>query len=122
MVTDYSSTMFDFAVTGKPMLFYTYDMERYRDELRGFYFDLAEAAPGPLFTASAEVIGAVAELGRRPWVPTDRYNRFRETFCSLEDGRATSRVLDLIFPAAPPAGSPDSPVHPTERGDEHAHS
>ena len=34
MVTDYSSTMFDFAVTGKPLLFFTYDFDRYRDELR----------------------------------------------------------------------------------------
>src|SRR3712207_4483149 len=40
MITDYSSTMFDFAITGKPMLFYTYDLEHYRDTLRGFYFDL----------------------------------------------------------------------------------
>src|SRR6185312_833190 len=26
LVTDYSSAMFDFAVTGKPMVFYTYDL------------------------------------------------------------------------------------------------
>ena len=40
MVTDYSSTMFDFALTGKPMLLYVYDLEDFRDRLRGFYFDL----------------------------------------------------------------------------------
>ena len=28
LVTDYSSAMFDFAVTGKPMLFFAYDLER----------------------------------------------------------------------------------------------
>ena len=32
LVTDYSSAMFDFAVTGKPMVFYTYDLEHYRDD------------------------------------------------------------------------------------------
>ena len=31
LVTDYSSTMFDFAVTGKPMIFYAYDLAAYRD-------------------------------------------------------------------------------------------
>ena len=46
MVTDYSSTMFDFAITGKPLLFFTYDLDDYRDDLRGFYFDFAESRPG----------------------------------------------------------------------------
>ncbi|WP_289010019.1 bifunctional glycosyltransferase family 2 protein/CDP-glycerol:glycerophosphate glycerophosphotransferase, partial [uncultured Thermomonospora sp.] len=35
LVTDYSSVMFDFACTGRPILFFTYDLEHYRDELRG---------------------------------------------------------------------------------------
>ncbi|MGI3780537.1 MAG: CDP-glycerol glycerophosphotransferase family protein, partial [Janthinobacterium lividum] len=40
MVTDYSSAMFDFAVTGKPLLLYPYDLAHYRDRLRGFTFEL----------------------------------------------------------------------------------
>ena len=47
LITDYSSAMFDFAVTGKPMLFFAYDLERYRDEVRGFYFDLEAPGAGP---------------------------------------------------------------------------
>ena len=46
LITDYSSAMFDFAVTGKPMFFFTYDLEHYRDEVRGFYFDFEAEAPG----------------------------------------------------------------------------
>ncbi|MGY2079501.1 CDP-glycerol glycerophosphotransferase family protein [Modestobacter sp. SYSU DS0657] len=98
LVTDYSSTMFDFAVTGKPILHFTYDLDYFQDTLRGFYFDLAEAAPGPLLSTSDEVLDAIAELGRQPWEPTERYTRFQETFCSLEDGHATDRVLELFFP------------------------
>ena len=45
LITDYSSAMFDFAVTGRPMLFFTYDLERYRDRLRGFYFDFEAEHP-----------------------------------------------------------------------------
>ncbi|WP_299955497.1 CDP-glycerol glycerophosphotransferase family protein [uncultured Modestobacter sp.] len=111
LVTDYSSTMFDFAVTGKPIVHFTYDLEHYRDDLRGFYFDLAEIAPGPLWTTSEEVLAAIAELGSRPWAPPERYNRFRERFCSLEDGGATERVLQLLFP---PAGTPARPGTTTE--------
>ena len=34
-------------VTGKPMYFLVPDIEHYRGELRGFYFDLVAHAPGP---------------------------------------------------------------------------
>ena len=98
LVTDYSSAMFDFAVTGKPMVFYTYDLEHYRDDLRGFYFDLAEVAPGPLVRTSAELVEAIADTDVAASHLADRYAHFRRTFCSLEDGHATDRVLDLLFP------------------------
>src|SRR5213075_1098861 len=61
LITDYSSVMFDFAVTGRPMLFFTYDLEFYRDHLRGFYFDFEAEAPGPLLSTSAEIVAAVRE-------------------------------------------------------------
>jgi CDP-glycerol glycerophosphotransferase (TagB/SpsB family) len=96
MVTDYSSTMFDFAVTGKPMLFFTYDLRYFRDELRGFYFDLEEVAPGPLLSTSREVVDGIARLDEVSAQHAERYSRFRETFCHLEDGHATERVLDLL--------------------------
>ena len=54
LVTDYSSAMFDYAVTGRPILFFTYDLAEYRDSLRGFYFDFEAEAPGPLLADSAE--------------------------------------------------------------------
>jgi CDP-glycerol glycerophosphotransferase len=98
LVTDYSSVMFDFAVTGKPMVFYTYDLEHYRDDLRGFYFDLAEVAPGPLVRTSEELVEAIVDKDVAASDLADRYARFRDTFCSLEDGHATDRVLDLLFP------------------------
>ncbi|TYP86950.1 CDP-glycerol glycerophosphotransferase family protein [Blastococcus xanthinilyticus] len=108
MVTDYSSTMFDFAITGRPMLFYTYDLDRYRDQLRGFYFDLAEVAPGPLVSTSSELVSAIADIDAVSAAHAERYARFRETFCHLEDGAATQRVLDLILPAAAASGQTTS--------------
>jgi CDP-glycerol glycerophosphotransferase len=101
MVTDYSSTMFDFAVTGKPLLFFTYDLAHYRDALRGFYFDFDAHAPGPLLTTSTDVVDALADLGpvRRSYAAA--YDRFRERYCHLEDGGASARVIDrYLMPAA----------------------
>jgi CDP-glycerol glycerophosphotransferase (TagB/SpsB family) len=103
LVTDYSSTMFDFAITGRPELFFTYDLDSFRDEVRGFYFDLAEAAPTPLLHTSKELVDAIADIEAISAAHADRYARFRETFTHLEDGAATRRVLDLLFPAGAPA-------------------
>jgi len=92
--------MFDFAVTGKPILFFTYDLAHYRDDLRGFYVDLVEIAPGPLLGTSTELIDALADLDGVRERSAPRYAHFRATFCHLEDGHATERVLDLLFPPA----------------------
>jgi CDP-glycerol glycerophosphotransferase (TagB/SpsB family) len=108
MVTDYSSTMFDFAITGRPLLFYTYDLESYRDEQRGFYFDLEEVAPGPLVRDSRELVSAIADVEKIRSEYAERYARFQETFCHLEDGSATERVLDLILPTASASGQSTS--------------
>ncbi len=64
LVTDYSSAMFDFAATGRPMVFFTYDLEAYRDNLRGFYFDFEAEAPGPLLNTTGDVAAAIADIGR----------------------------------------------------------
>ena len=97
LLTDYSSAMFDFAVTGKPMLFYTYDLAVYRDAVRGFYIDFEREAPGPLLATTAEVCDALRELTDVERRYEDVYARFAERFCALEDGRASERVIDAVF-------------------------
>jgi CDP-glycerol glycerophosphotransferase len=97
LVTDYSSVMFDYVVTGKPVLLYTYDLARYRDELRGFYFDLTEVAPGPLCTTSEQVAQCLADLSATTAAHRDAYEEFRETYAPWEDGRASARVVDRIL-------------------------
>jgi CDP-glycerol glycerophosphotransferase len=97
LITDYSSMMCDFAVTGKPMVFYTYDLEDYRDNLRGFYLDFEAEVPGPLLATSDEVIGALADLDAVAASYRSRYEAFAAKFCSLDDGKAGARVCDRIF-------------------------
>ena len=99
LVTDYSSSMFDFAVTGKPILFFAYDLERYRDEVHGFYFDLEAEAPGPLLRTSDEVIDAL-----RAGVHDDHadaYAAFVKTYCPYDDGFASARAIEGILRIVP---------------------
>ncbi len=65
LITDYSSVMFDFSVTGKPMYFLVPDIEHYRGELRGFYFDLIAHAPGPVVRSEAELVASRARRRSR---------------------------------------------------------
>ncbi|MET8623209.1 CDP-glycerol glycerophosphotransferase family protein [Kitasatospora sp. NPDC004669] len=101
LVTDYSSIMFDFAITGRPVYFFTYDLEHYRDTLRGFYFDFEPNAPGPLVPTSAELLGALRELAdsgaELPPGYAERYRRFRAEHCALDDGGAARRVVDRML-------------------------
>ncbi len=56
LVTDYSSVMFDFVLTDRPVVLLVPDLEQYRDVERGFYFDIESRAPGPLVTTTDEVV------------------------------------------------------------------
>ncbi|WP_405012976.1 CDP-glycerol glycerophosphotransferase family protein [Kitasatospora sp. NBC_01539] len=100
LVTDYSSIMFDFAITGRPILFFTYDLEHYRDTLRGFYFDFEAEAPGPLVPTSAELVAALRDVagpGRVTAAHAEAYERFRAVHCHLDDGSAAARVVDRML-------------------------
>jgi CDP-glycerol glycerophosphotransferase len=98
MITDYSSTMFDFAITGKPLLFFAYDLASYRDTLRGFYFDLEPLAPGPVLSTSDQVVAALGDLDGVRATYRERYAEFQRLFAHLDDGHAGER-LDWLFRA-----------------------
>ncbi|MEU5215989.1 CDP-glycerol glycerophosphotransferase family protein [Streptomyces sp. NPDC020807] len=100
MITDYSSVMFDYAHLRRPMLFFTYDLEHYRDRLRGFYFDFEEDAPGPLIQTSEELIQAIRDVDEVAGEYQERYDRFHHNFCDLDDGHASERLADLMFKTA----------------------
>jgi len=98
LVTDYSSSVFDFAVTGRPIVLYAYDLEHYRDRLRGFTLDLATELPGPVVqeeAALADVLGDLPRL-RADWA--QRHAAFADRYGRLEDGRAAQRVVDAVWP------------------------
>lgn len=97
LITDYSSVMFDFAGTGRPILFFTYDLERYRDTLRGFYFDFEAEAPGPLLSTTEDVIEALRGIDGVARTYRDAYHAFAEKYCGLDDSEAAARVVRRLL-------------------------
>lgn len=98
LVTDYSSMMFDFSVTGRPMVFYTPDIDEYTDpKVRGAYFDLEELAPGPVVRTPDEVSDLLREFVAWPQSFTDRYGAWTRRFNHRDDGHASERAVDALF-------------------------
>ncbi|RXK18802.1 CDP-glycerol glycerophosphotransferase family protein [Macrococcus sp. DPC7161] len=96
-ITDYSSVMFDFANTRKPLLFYTYDLEKYRDQLRGFYMDFEKEAPGPLIYDTAELISAIKNIDKIKTSYQEKYNQFFNKYCEFENGNASKYIVEQII-------------------------
>ena len=97
IITDYSSVFFDYANLKRPMLFYTYDLEKYRDVLRGFYIDIEEELPGPLLYTTAEVIDSIKNIDAVKEKYARKYEIFYERYCGWEDGHAAENVAKKVF-------------------------
>ncbi|TCT19885.1 CDP-glycerol glycerophosphotransferase [Melghiribacillus thermohalophilus] len=97
LITDYSSVFFDYANLRRPIIFYVYDLEEYRDQLRGFYFDLQKNAPGPLTTTTREVVEEINKFFNNGFQVDENFNNFYNKFCYLEDGNASKRVVDKFY-------------------------
>lgn len=97
LVTDYSSVFFDFAVTGKPILFYCYDLDDYAASTRGLYLDMERDLPGPVVRTTEGLVRHLANLESVARQYLDRYATFQKRFCSFNDGGASRRVVEEVF-------------------------
>ncbi|MFL6135477.1 MAG: CDP-glycerol glycerophosphotransferase family protein, partial [Nocardioidaceae bacterium] len=98
LVSDYSSVIYDFAVTGKPIVLFPYDLEHYERSVRGLYFEYGSWAPGPVVETSRELARALTEVCRRPNAePDEAYAAFVDRFCPWEDGHASTRVWEAVL-------------------------
>ena len=97
LITDYSSVFFDFANLKRPVLYYTYDLEIYRDVLHGFYLSMEDDLPGPMLLTNDEVVDAIKNIDQIQEKYKDRYEEFYNRFCCIDDGHATERVVNKIF-------------------------
>lgn len=97
LITDYSSVFFDYANLKRPVLYYTYDLDKYRDVLRGFYLDMEKDLPGPLLLTNDEVVDAIKNIDKIKEQYKDRYEEFYNRFCCVDDGHAAQRVVEKVF-------------------------
>lgn len=95
-ILDYSSLRFDWAVTGKPMVFFVPDHDSYFG-LRPPLFSFEDSAPGPWTVTTSEVAAALADLDGLRTSHGPAIEAFNQRFNGLADGRATERVLATLL-------------------------
>lgn len=96
-ITDYSSVFFDYANLKRPILFYTYDFDKYKKQLRGFYIDMNTEVPGPLLYTSEQVVQAIEDIDEITEEYKERYDQFYDRFCCYDDGHASEHVAEAML-------------------------
>ena len=97
LVTDYSSVMFDYAILDRPIFLFTYDMEEYRDKLRGMYFDIEELAPGPIVYTSKELEEAIINIDETEKESRALRHRFQDKFLQYECANSSEKIFDEVM-------------------------
>ena len=95
LITDYSSCMFDFSLTNRPMIFYVPDAKQYEEDIRGFYQPIDKMLPGPIVQSPNLLIEALKHFDREQY--EEKYQEFKETFCNRETGYSANVVVEKII-------------------------
>lgn len=93
LITDYSSTMFDFCLTGKPVFLYVPDLNEYL-RMRSSYFELKDL-PFSKSTNEDLLEKSVLKFNHNRYA--SKVSCFFKRINLLEDGHASERVADLIL-------------------------
>ncbi len=93
LITDYSSSMFDFMLTGKPCFLLTPDLENYRNSERGFYFDI-EKVPFGFSMNFDELINDIQAFDNTAY--GTRITAFLDWLGNVENGTASCEIVNKI--------------------------
>lgn len=92
LITDYSSVIFDYYFTNKPIIYFTYDLKKYEGG-RGLYFPFEEYIYGAVAQTDEELLDAIQEENMEP----EKREKFYKKFISSCDGNSTYKTYKWIF-------------------------
>lgn len=92
MISDYSSTYFDYSILGRPMLCFAYDQEEY-EKKRGLYLKLEDTLPCRVDHTEDEVLDSIQNMDIQK--ATEQAKAFRSAFAPYA-GNASKTVVDVI--------------------------
>ncbi len=92
LITDYSSIVFEYCITEKPMIFFAYDLEEFSSHGRGFYEDYQTYVPGPVVRSCREVVDIIKEDD----YSQEKIKEFNKYNFTKLDGKAFHRIIKLL--------------------------
>ena len=92
VITDYSAISIEASLIKKPVYFYVYDLERYK-ETRGLNFDPLAEMPHCAFTKAEPLVDCILHT---PY-DYEKLTAFRKEFVETDDANNTQRCVDLIM-------------------------
>jgi len=95
LISDYSSVIFDFLLTMKPIILFPYDIERYQKG-RGLIYNLKEIAPGPVIFNVEDLIKTIRNLEKIEIEYKAIREKIRKRFNKYNDGKSIERILDFL--------------------------
>lgn len=91
LITDYSSTIFEYALLRKPIVFFCYDHVTYN---RGFYLNYPDDLPGPVLYTQLELVEYLKNLS--DYCPDEKLTAFIDRYMTSCDGKSSERICSLI--------------------------
>ncbi len=91
IITDYSAIAFEIATLNKPLFFYLFDMDNYKDR-RGVNIDLRQEMPNYTKTTINEII----EIIEKDTYNYEELKKFREKYVETIDTNNTRRICNYI--------------------------
>ncbi|HHD0202094.1 TPA: CDP-glycerol glycerophosphotransferase family protein [Campylobacter jejuni] len=93
LITDYSSVLFDFMSLNRPIIFFLYDYDNYKNN-RGLYFDISEISQ-EYCVATDDIINALKNINYSKILYL--YDQIKDYYIIKEKGQATRLVVDFFF-------------------------
>lgn len=98
LITDYSSVFFDYGYMMKPMLFYQFDLDEYRNKhYKEGYFSYERDAFGPLVKTNEEVVNYMLHIIDQDMKMDEEYKARAERFFIPYDNHNCQRVYEAIL-------------------------
>lgn len=92
LITDYSSIPFEFSLLERPMIFYAYDYEEYRDK-RGVWKDYYTRVPGPVVETTEEIIEVIQDKT----FELERVQPFAREWNKYSNGHSSENIVRAVY-------------------------
>jgi len=98
MISDYSSVVADFAYMKKPLIYYQFDLEEFREkQYSESYFDHDTMGFGPVIYSESDVVKNIKYYFDNSLIVQPKYTTNSERFFSLKDNRNCERIFNKIY-------------------------